>query len=247
MTWFKVDDGFYDHPKTDGMELEAIGLWLVCGTYCARHLTDGVVTVSRIRRFGGSDDMVATLVDSGLWTAHGDDYRFNDWCDYQPTRETVLADRERERQRKQKQRESKRNPAGVPGGVPPGVPLGQPPESHPESQGVSGHPDPTRPDPTRPPTKSVARKKQATPAPDIFPITDAMRKWAASKAPAVDIDDETEKLLDWARANGKTYTDWVATWRNWMRREPQFRPRSKPQPVQGTLALAQRLRAQEQQ
>ena len=152
MTWFKVDDGFYDHPKTDDLPLDAIGLWLLCGTYCARHLTDGVVSANRVARFGGSADAIDALISCGLWVDHPEGYRFNDWHDYQPTREAVMADRERERLRKAKQRESKRGPGNVPGGVPVGVPVGQRAESQRvsqvESQGVSGHPDPTRPDPT---------------------------------------------------------------------------------------------------
>lgn len=98
-----------------------------------------------------------------------------------------------------------------------------------------------------PQPKSKTRKRPATTVPDAFPITDVMRTWAAAKAPGVDVDDQTERFLDWSRANGKTNSDWVAAWRNWIRRAPQFQSRPQPKPVQGTLALANRLRSQEQQ
>ena len=246
MTWLKVDDSIYDHPKFDNVSLRAVGLWMFAGAYCARHLTDGLIGLRAVVRLGGSEQIAQELISAGLWVIDGDGYRFHDWHDHQPSRDEIHERRKASAERVRKHREQRKSK--------PSAPL--PDDDVTRYNGVTERvtnascnatPDPTRPDPTRPPTKSVARKKQATPAPDIFPITDAMRKWAASKAPAVDIDDETEKLLDWARANGKTYTDWVATWRNWMRREPQFRPRTQPQPVQGTLALAQRLRAQEQQ
>ena len=30
--------------------------------------------------------------------------------------------------------------------------------------------------------------------------------------------DETEKFIDYAKANEKKFIDWVAAWRNWMRK-----------------------------
>lgn len=33
MTWFKVDDGFYDHPKVDQLPNAAVGLWVKCGAW----------------------------------------------------------------------------------------------------------------------------------------------------------------------------------------------------------------------
>lgn len=59
--------------------------------------------------------------------------------------------------------------------------------------------------------------------PKDFEITDAMRLWAAEKTPLVDIDQETEKFVDYWLACGKTMADWEATWRNWMRRCTTFK------------------------
>ena len=64
--------------------------------------------------------------------------------------------------------------------------------------------------------QSGERATRATPAPDVFPITASMRSWAAEHAPEVDLDRETERFLDRNRANGTTYRDWIAAWRNWM-------------------------------
>ena len=33
----------HSHPKQRKVGLEAMGLWLVCGTYCTDYLTDGLV------------------------------------------------------------------------------------------------------------------------------------------------------------------------------------------------------------
>ena len=46
MSWFRCDDGLADHPKVmalDDRALPAMGLWLFCGVYCSKHLTDGFV------------------------------------------------------------------------------------------------------------------------------------------------------------------------------------------------------------
>lgn len=80
MTWFKVDDGFYDHPKLTGVPMASRGLWVTAGSYCARHLTDGVISWRQIRSLGGTRAQVRGLVDAGLWRAIGDaTYQFTSW------------------------------------------------------------------------------------------------------------------------------------------------------------------------
>ena len=58
--------------------------------------------------------------------------------------------------------------------------------------------------------------------PEDFCITPDMRKWARTKIPCVDIDSEHENFCDYWKAHGKKMADWVATWRVWMRRAPEF-------------------------
>lgn len=94
MTWFKVDDGFYDHPKVHEIGLQAVGLWVLAGSWCAKHLTDGVISVAAIRRLGGTTRQANALVSAGLWLKlDANSYRFKDWMDYQPLREDVLKQR----------------------------------------------------------------------------------------------------------------------------------------------------------
>ena len=97
MPWLKVDDGFYDHPKLDDVPLEAVGLWLMCATYSARHLTDGFVSSSRVARMGGTEAMTTALVGAGLWVREGDGFRYKDWHEYQPSRAQVEEQRDRKR------------------------------------------------------------------------------------------------------------------------------------------------------
>jgi uncharacterized protein YdaU (DUF1376 family) len=58
--------------------------------------------------------------------------------------------------------------------------------------------------------------------PTNFKITDEMRVWAKDKVPGVDIDSETENFMDHQYKDVKT--DWIATWRTWMRNSMTFKP-----------------------
>lgn len=107
MTWFKVDDSFYDHPKRPD-DLKAVGLWVLAGSYCAKHLTGGFFPASRLRALGGTPALARTLVSCGLWTEtcrvlDGNStkgWQFHDWEEYQPSRSDVQEYRKKERERK---------------------------------------------------------------------------------------------------------------------------------------------------
>lgn len=61
-------------------------------------------------------------------------------------------------------------------------------------------------------------KRVPTLIPDPFVVTDEMRAWAETEATFVNLERETAAFVDYFRGEGKKYKDWVATWRNWMRR-----------------------------
>lgn len=83
--------------------------------------------------------------------------------------------------------------------------------------GASGATDDAKPKPKR--------ADRGTRIPDHFPVTDDMRQWAQDKAPSCG-DADHEAFLDYWRskpgAAGRK-VDWVATWRNWMRKEHERR------------------------
>lgn len=89
MTWFKVDDNFAFHPKVMEAGNAAVGLWVRCGAWSMSHLTDGFVPLEMIKIFKGKKSDADRLVQAGLWIAEEDGYRFHDWGQYQPTRESV--------------------------------------------------------------------------------------------------------------------------------------------------------------
>lgn len=91
MTWFKVDDSFYDHPKVFDAPDCAVALWTRAGTWSARNLTDGFVPAGMPARLcDDPDTAVRELVRRGLWTRTSRGYQFHDWSDYQPSKEKTL-------------------------------------------------------------------------------------------------------------------------------------------------------------
>lgn len=130
MTWFKVDDQLYDHPKVMDLPAGARGhaalaLWVLAGSWACRHLRDGVVTAQQIRRLGHKPDTAEILRTVGLWHGPGDccdspdciaesvpddTYVFHDWPRYQPMREDVEDQRRRNREKVAKHRRLKAVP-----------------------------------------------------------------------------------------------------------------------------------------
>lgn len=150
MTWFKVDDKFWSHQKVMLASLEATGLWVRAGAWCAMHLTDGYIPAEILRRISPerprkTDQLAQELVDFGLWIAQDGGWLFHEWSDHQPTKEKVEAERERNRKR-QEDWYSKRKRGSV-------TDLGEvrSKKSHGGSNGVRNgvsNKAPTRPDPT---------------------------------------------------------------------------------------------------
>lgn len=100
----------------------------------------------------------------------------------------------------------------------------------------SANPSPT-PTPSPTPSPKEAPRKRGTRLPDDFAITDDMRSWAAKNAGDVDLDAATEEFADYWRAVAGpkgVKLDWVATWRNDMRRKQDrsvtARPQDRPRP-----------------
>ena len=95
MSFFRIDDSFYDHPKLIRLEAvagehyaAAIALWTFAGCWAAKHGTDGRVQRLRLHRLAPFDaDQVngATnaLIEVGLWELDGDEVVYHDWSAYQ--------------------------------------------------------------------------------------------------------------------------------------------------------------------
>lgn len=123
MTWFKIDDTLWGHPKWIATGLAARGLWATAGSWSAAQLTDGFIPAHLLPMLGGRTRDAVELVARGLWETADGGWRFHDWSEYQPTRADVESKREYERDRKRKYR---RSPDGTYSGTPKGTDKGSP-------------------------------------------------------------------------------------------------------------------------
>lgn len=113
MTWFRIDDKFWSHPKVLHLSSLSVGVWARIGSYCSDQLTDGQVedrTVHSICPESRAviDRAIAELVAAGLWEVAGPEtWTYHDWVDQQPTREEVKASRAASAERQRRHRERK--------------------------------------------------------------------------------------------------------------------------------------------
>lgn len=188
MTWFKVDDGFWSHPKTATLSDAAVTLWVRAGAYSCQHLTDGVIA-RPVLRLVGTEDAAGELVGAGLWLDHPDGWEFHDWDEYQETSEAVKKRRDDARERQRRAREAaanKRRESQGKSRVTDGV-----------THAVSSLP-PTRPDPTRPSTSNEVDK----------PRVDAAFERAYSHWPKKTERAKSEKKF--AQLSAKHGAEWLA-------------------------------------
>lgn len=119
MSWFKVDDHMHSHRKTMRAGTEAMGLWVLAGSWSSAEESDGWVPGYVLPRLAGpaGEALAHTLVAAGLWDAETVDgeegYRFRGWEEYQPTKAQLEAKRAEGRERMRRARGVRANTAGT--------------------------------------------------------------------------------------------------------------------------------------
>lgn len=235
MVWFKVDDKFHSHPKALSCSLAALGLWAVAGSWSSDHPNDGFVSDDVVRSLSRGEPALAdALVAAGLWRRAKGGYRFHEWdadgdgSVRNPTRSEVMAAK------------ANQSSGGAIGNhrrwhVQRGVTdancrfCQQKPSSGTRSGTRSVPDDETESDPNPPSPipsgdkdslRSSSARKRGTTIPVDFEATPEMIAWAREHTPLVG-RAETDRFVDYWRAipgaRGRKL-DWVATWRNWMRK-----------------------------
>lgn len=97
VTWARIDDDFFSHPKAVKAGIEGRALFMVAICYSAHHLTDGYVAQELLPVLGamaGVKDAAKTadlLVRVGLFEEAEDGYAIHDYLDYNTARTTVVA------------------------------------------------------------------------------------------------------------------------------------------------------------
>ena len=97
MSWWRVDDVILDHPRVLALyeqhprhAVHALATWLAAGCCTTRHLSDGNVTRSQLRRAQPceTDAAIAALVAVGLLIDDGaDQYRVYNWTKHNTSRD----------------------------------------------------------------------------------------------------------------------------------------------------------------
>jgi len=112
MPWFKVDDALAFHMKALTAGNQALGLWVRAGSWSMQQLSDGFVPASIVTALGGTHKDARSLMQAGLWHQVDGGFQFHDWAEYQPTRDSVIAEREAAAERMREVRANKRKRSG---------------------------------------------------------------------------------------------------------------------------------------
>jgi hypothetical protein len=204
--FFKLHNGFPEHPKTIELSDKAFRQLVEAWCYCSRNLNDGYLTKSQFLRFF-SPKSRGELVAVGFIREEENQYVMHDYLEHQQSAKQVADLRERRRMAGSKGGKAKANGLASAKQMPEQTPSKSLPDTDTDTDLD-----------TTPPKGGEARKRATRIATD-FEVTDPMRQWASQKMPGIDLAIETEKFINfWTAKSGKDATklDWVATWRNWI-------------------------------
>lgn len=107
MPWVKLDDHFPSHPKIARAGGDAAWLHVCALCYCGAHLTDGEIPREQLPRLSDRKQpfrLAKRLVECSLWTETATGFLINDFLEFNPSREQVLAERLKARERSAKVR-----------------------------------------------------------------------------------------------------------------------------------------------
>lgn len=204
MTWTRLDDGIFDHPKMLRAGDDAAHLYVRALVYCNRLLTDGRVhpeALPVIFRHRAVRDLAARLVSVGAWDVHPEGgWTVHDFHDLNPTADEVRAKRDDIR--------AKRSAAGKQGGIASGKARSN--EANPKQPTSKPEAKPEQPDeantkprpvPSRPVPKTEDRQvDEPATTPDASGAV-APLSLIPSEAPKA--DPIVEVFAHWQRATGK--------------------------------------------
>ena len=112
MTWIKLDDGFFMHPKALAAGRDGRDVYLAALCWSAAQETDGVIpalalpVIAMIAGVTDTDQAASRLVEVGLWITHVDGWAIHGFGDWQTTRSDRDTWRAKERGRKETARKT---------------------------------------------------------------------------------------------------------------------------------------------
>jgi hypothetical protein len=121
MTWVKLDDHFFMHPKIMTVGPAAAWLWVASIGYANANLTDGFIPAGALPMIAmthrnKASELASKLVAARLWEKQSNaGYFIHDYKDWNPSASEVLAKRKENSDRVQAYRERHRQPKSSPG------------------------------------------------------------------------------------------------------------------------------------
>lgn len=94
MSWVKVDDKAWCHPKFLSLSGDAVRLWMFALCWSGSQGTDGAIPRAALRLLGGTQDDAQELVEARLWEETDNGWTVRGYLDYQPSAEAVRKRRE---------------------------------------------------------------------------------------------------------------------------------------------------------
>lgn len=86
MSWVRVDDRFWCHPKVIRAGVEAIGLWLLACCWASTQETDGRLPADVLESIPGYRKPLANrLVSVGLWDEIEGGFQIHDYLEFNPS------------------------------------------------------------------------------------------------------------------------------------------------------------------
>jgi hypothetical protein len=197
MAWVRLDENFARHPKVLAAGPLGMAMQVAALCYANQYLTDGFIPRSVVPGLidleglgmrlwhgeitGGGEDadwtlVVEDLIGAGLWEKVNGGFRIHDYHDYQPSKEEVLALRE------------KRSAAGQKGGQ-----ASAKTRARPSAEALASA------------TGAATAQAKSKPVPVPVPVTTTTKGANAPVAQARPVSVETRQVFEeWQQATGKT-------------------------------------------
>lgn len=259
-TYIKLNDALPEHRKIVAAGGDA-GWLHVCGlAYASRNLSDGRIPIGMVARLSDRkqpDKLASKLCEVRLWHEAGhdcdrcpqpdaDEYIIHDYLKHQRSADHVTAikakratagrnggNKKAANARQSATATAQQGSSNLLDGCYGDVEANETPDTE-EVLRTSQTDTDTPPTSSGPPKGSVTDR--GTRLPDAFAVTAEMAAWARENAPLCGPKDH-EAFCDYWRGvpgvRGRK-KDWVATWRNWMRKEQERREPS-PTSKNGTV------------
>ena len=105
MSWAKVDDRFWMHPKVTAMGNEGAGVFARMLSYCGCFLTNGLVPDDAVRMICSNRKLLERMNDLDvIELRESGSVLIRDYLDYNPHRDEILAKREAAKERMRRNR-----------------------------------------------------------------------------------------------------------------------------------------------